>query len=233
MLVCTPSSDRWLGITTTALHGECRNDFGGTSAAAPMVAGVVALMLEARPNATWRDVRTALVVSAIPTDIRHPSWIVNGAGRSFSPYYGFGRVDAGLAVDAILRVNTAPAVSIHTAEARPRLTILSDESWSESSIRVEASHPLTVECVEATVHIQHPHRGDLEVELISPMNTLSILATHHSDRKANYEGWTFTTCACWGESGHGVWRLRIRDLGTHRRSSIALLERWQLVVHGS
>jgi hypothetical protein len=38
--------------------------FNGTSAAAPMVTGVIALMLEANPNLTWRDVQEILVRSA-------------------------------------------------------------------------------------------------------------------------------------------------------------------------
>ena len=38
--------------------------FGGTSAAAPLVSGVIALMLEANPNLSWRDVQEILVRSA-------------------------------------------------------------------------------------------------------------------------------------------------------------------------
>ena len=38
--------------------------FNGTSASAPMVSGVIALMLEANPNLTWRDVQEILVRSA-------------------------------------------------------------------------------------------------------------------------------------------------------------------------
>jgi subtilisin family serine protease len=38
--------------------------FNGTSAAAPMVSGVIALMLEANPNLSWRDVQEILVRSA-------------------------------------------------------------------------------------------------------------------------------------------------------------------------
>ena len=38
--------------------------FNGTSAAAPIVSGVIALMLEANPNLTYRDVQEILVRSA-------------------------------------------------------------------------------------------------------------------------------------------------------------------------
>ena len=34
--------------TTTVTHGRCTNDFEGTSAATPLAAGVIALMLEAK-----------------------------------------------------------------------------------------------------------------------------------------------------------------------------------------
>ena len=60
--------------------------FGGTSAAAPLVSGVIALMLEANPNLSYRDVEEILVRSARQVDpfIFDPtsgrldtSWIVN------------------------------------------------------------------------------------------------------------------------------------------------------------
>ncbi|HMP06772.1 MAG TPA: S8 family serine peptidase, partial [Lacipirellulaceae bacterium] len=62
--------------------------FNGTSAATPIVSGVVALMLEANPNLSWRDVQEILVRSArqndplgVPTagsgaQTKNP-WIVN------------------------------------------------------------------------------------------------------------------------------------------------------------
>jgi subtilisin family serine protease len=58
--------------------------FGGTSAAAPQVSGVIALMLEANPNLTYRDVEEILVRSArqnspfgSDTENAEISWIVN------------------------------------------------------------------------------------------------------------------------------------------------------------
>jgi len=44
------------------------NTFGGTSSATPAVAGVVALMLQANPNLTTRDVQEILVRTAVQND---------------------------------------------------------------------------------------------------------------------------------------------------------------------
>jgi subtilisin-like proprotein convertase family protein len=44
------------------------NEMNGTSSAAPVTAGVIALMLEAKPGLTWRDVKHILVYSADKID---------------------------------------------------------------------------------------------------------------------------------------------------------------------
>lgn len=45
-------------------NGDYTSRFNGTSAAAPIASGVIALMLEANPNLNWRDVQEILVRSA-------------------------------------------------------------------------------------------------------------------------------------------------------------------------
>ncbi|MCY3634660.1 MAG: S8 family serine peptidase, partial [bacterium] len=65
--VCGPSNDRGDGIpgvATTTNHDRYRTDFGGTSAAAPIVAGVAALVRGANSELTWRDVKLILAGSA-------------------------------------------------------------------------------------------------------------------------------------------------------------------------
>jgi Ca2+-binding RTX toxin-like protein len=104
--------------------GNYANNFSGTSAATPLVSGVVALMLDANENLGWRDVREILATSAVLTgsvvdgrqgfevtgtyfqnggfDPNSPifsskdTW--NDGGRAYSADYGFGRVDAFAAV---------------------------------------------------------------------------------------------------------------------------------------
>ena len=99
--------------------------YNGTSAAAPMITGVVALMLEANPNLTWRDVKHILANTSIRDEatlinskfdnslaqeekkvslrgaeiVIDPGWTTNNAGYRHSSRYGFGRVDAKAAVD--------------------------------------------------------------------------------------------------------------------------------------
>ena len=113
------------GIVTTDLLGHfgysfdtgcTEGNFDGTSASAPIVSGVVALMLDANPNLGWRDVQNILARTAVqndPTDtetIPNPidpingdpvtvsTWVTNGAGLHVNHKYGFGLVNAGAAV---------------------------------------------------------------------------------------------------------------------------------------
>ncbi|HEV3021008.1 MAG TPA: S8 family serine peptidase, partial [Pirellulales bacterium] len=53
--------------------------FTGTSAAAPLVSGVIALMLQANPKLSYRDVQLILAQSATKTDPTDPGWTNNGA----------------------------------------------------------------------------------------------------------------------------------------------------------
>jgi len=59
-----------------------------------MAAGVVALMLQANPNLTWRDVQHIIVRTANSQGLRAHDWVVNGAGFNVSHIFGFGLLDA-------------------------------------------------------------------------------------------------------------------------------------------
>jgi hypothetical protein len=56
----------------------------------PMAAGVVALVLQANQNLTWRDMQHLVVRTARRITPNHHDWQRNGAGRWFSHYYGYG-----------------------------------------------------------------------------------------------------------------------------------------------
>lgn len=92
--------------------GNYTNDFGGTSSACPGVAGIAALMLSAAPDLTWRQIKDLLARACEPIDLASGTY--DSAGHS--PWYGFGRVQAALAVE--LATETT-AVAAKAAEPLP------------------------------------------------------------------------------------------------------------------
>jgi subtilisin family serine protease len=140
-----PTNDFTTANTPTNLKenpGCNYSSLNGTSAATPTVSGVVALMLSANPNLTWRDVREILRATARKIDPDYGNresrsaridlitrdatadtstaltdgsstarldygWQTNGAGYSYSTWYGFGLVDA------VAAVKMAKATTFH------------------------------------------------------------------------------------------------------------------------
>ena len=90
LLVCAPGGDFEYSVNHVVAQpgGTCGDVGVGTSYAAPVVSGVVALMLEAAPGLTWRDVQGVLVHTSKKTDPDDSSWATNGAGLSHSYKYG-------------------------------------------------------------------------------------------------------------------------------------------------
>ncbi len=81
-------------FSTFLPQGDCTNSFGGTSSAAPLAAGVVALMLGVNPSLGWKDVQYILISSASKVDPTDADWVQNGAGRFVNHKYGYGLLNA-------------------------------------------------------------------------------------------------------------------------------------------
>ena len=77
-------------------RGDQYKDFGGTSSATPLVAGICALILSANPSLTAKEVKEILIKTA--DKIGEPEDYVNGHSIKF----GYGRVNAGKAVQEAL-----------------------------------------------------------------------------------------------------------------------------------
>ena len=97
-----PSSGGFNLVTTTdrtGADGYSANDytstFGGTSASAPLAAGVAALMLAENPGLTAANIRS--ILSETADEIGGVAYDANG----FNNFYGYGRVNARAALDAI------------------------------------------------------------------------------------------------------------------------------------
>jgi subtilisin family serine protease len=80
-------------VAAGGADGLFTNDFGGTSAATPLVAGLCGLMLSLKPDMTAEDVRAALMASAKKIGPAS-AYKANGHSNKF----GYGRIDAAKAV---------------------------------------------------------------------------------------------------------------------------------------
>jgi subtilisin family serine protease/subtilisin-like proprotein convertase family protein len=88
--------------------------FSGTSAAAPQIAGLAALLLSANPALTYRDVQQILILSSRHFDFADPDLTTNGAGLLVSHNVGFGVPDAGTAVNLARRWPNRPPMTVVT-----------------------------------------------------------------------------------------------------------------------
>jgi furin len=69
-------------VVTTDLHHQCTTSHTGTSASAPLAAGICALTLESNRLLTWRDMQHIVVRTARPQNLVSSDWKVNGVGRN-------------------------------------------------------------------------------------------------------------------------------------------------------
>lgn len=98
--------------------------FSGTSAAAPIVSGVVLLMLEANPRLTAEQVREQLCATADRVDMVGGEWDAEGRSR----WFGCGRVNAHAAVAAV--ANAAPAAPVPTNDGAEATLDAAFLAWS-------------------------------------------------------------------------------------------------------
>jgi subtilisin-like proprotein convertase family protein len=243
ILVAAHSSGGTLAITTTdlvgtagknpltsAAGGDYRNTFNGTSSAAPLVSGVVALMLEANPDLGWRDVQHVLVNSARRNDPSDADWRQNGSGRWVNHKYGYGAVDAAAAVALAETWTTVAAETTVGSGTQTVGRTIPDNNATGISSSFTMSADLTAEWVEVTFAATHPYRGNLEVVLESPAGTRSVLAEKRLDDGDNYTNWTFTSARHWGESAAGAWTLTVRDRSAR---DVGTWNSWSLDVYGT
>lgn len=92
--------------------GDYTSAFAGTSAAAPLAAGIAALMLSRNPNLTAEQVRQIMRVTTDQVGGNNGNTAYDGNG--FNPYYGHGRVNA---VKALQQV-TADVIGPHVTAFR-------------------------------------------------------------------------------------------------------------------
>lgn len=188
------------------------SSFNGTSSAAPNAAGVVALILSANPNLTYRDVRHIIASTSTKVDannapvvlnvgggtfVAHQGWVKNKAGFEFNNLYGFGRVNAGKAVEMAKNYTaklgaekTSPWVGIGVYAAKPTAlsTDVPDNSAAGAAFDLVVTDDMVLEGAQFQFQIANAAMTldnfggvgttagtDLAIEVTSPSGTRSVL----------------------------------------------------------
>ena len=251
--VCAPSNHprsipELPGITTADVEDRYRANFGGTSAAAPIVSGVAALIRAAdrgtEPILSWRDVKLILASSARKNDPTNSGWregaVKYGSTTDhyfFNHEYGFGMVDAGAAVALAKTWTIAPKQRDVAGTSADEAQAIPDTSRTGTSGRVVVSTLGVdnfvdfIEFVEINIHFEHTYFGDLLVELESPSGKKSSLSIVRDVYVANPVNgfFRFGSAAHLGESSAGEWKLRVSD---YVRGDTGTLHAWDIKVYG-
>lgn len=221
------------GAESASYNGNYTSTFGGTSAATPVVSGVIALMLDANEGLGWRDVQNILAMSATHTgsSITGPgtgfedgSWFINaadnwnGGGMHFHVNYGYGMVDAFGAVrmaevwhlfdDAQTSANEVNSQSESTAVNQN----IPDADNGSVSFTINVNFNMSIEHVALIMDFQHTYIGDLEILLESAEGTQIVLTSSNFSMDTNFNGeWYFGIDSLLGEMSQGVWTVTITD----------------------
>ena len=227
--------------TQNRLNVNCNytSTFNGTSSAAPTVSGVIALMLEANTNLTWRDVKHILASTAKKVDIGiapvvtnasnsdaaivksgltvEQAWVTNAAGFHFHNWYGFGLVDAGAAV-SMAKTHTLLGQQI-TSQVSSTMTV---PVGTPVKLPI-ANQPVTqLETAEIALDLSGvtetgtgaPYSSCFQFELTSPYGTKSILLNAGSGYIGSISPLTLLSNAFYGEAAAGNWKFQVNNICT-------------------
>jgi hypothetical protein len=221
------------GITTTAPNDSYEFDFGGTSSATPLGAGMVALILEVAKDLSidpsgsglglnWRDIISLAAHHSLATDLFDPAWEVNQAGVPHHPFYGFGTINAYSIIEKIQSGEDMYFISDEemidpnlsfSGSLSNSITIDSDDFSSGQDIIIDFVQ-LTLHTIDG-VTVQHE---SLDVIISHASSTPSgntesqLTYSHFVDANPqDITDYAFTSLNFWGESPIGEWEVSVSD----------------------
>jgi subtilisin family serine protease/subtilisin-like proprotein convertase family protein len=215
------------------------NTMNGTSSATPIITGGIALILEANPNLTWRDVKYILAETATKVDPAfqgvnvelangekyqaEDGWVINAAGFHFSNWYGFGRINIGEAIKLAknYNVNLGKYIEMPWYPAdQYNYNISIDVPQGAAGIvyklkSIPRSSNVKIETVRAEVSVNSFsfNIGDVALELTSPSGTKSIIWHTGNAFSGNLVKMPIQSNTFYGENSSGEWTLKIVNSG--------------------
>lgn len=189
----------------------------GTSFSAPIVAGIIALMLEANPCLGYRDVEKILAITARKVNDPITDWAKNAdiswnsEGHHYSHDYGFGCVNA---YQAVKFAEFWPYLSSHhnieQTSANSTFGIKAIVPQTTFSWPLEVSANFIVQNVVLEYEISHKNFSSVLINLISPHGTKSYLKEENS-RNITSTRIRFRALSkhFMGENSQGIWTYEI------------------------
>ncbi|KAK7602711.1 hypothetical protein V9T40_006685 [Parthenolecanium corni] len=246
ILVTAYSGDNGYGptghIVTTTTNSKCDTWVDGTSYATAIVSGVVALILEANNDLTWRELQHVFAWTSQVAALAHnKTWFRNKAGLYISQDFGFGLVDAFEAVTFAMFMKHIP--SMNSCVLVPKI-IKEDAAFNrKQALRIKMatngcknlpSEVNYIEHVQLMVSVEHQRRGAIQIQLVSPSGTQStLLEKRPLDRsKIGLKKWFMDTVHLWAESPQGVWSIIFYDRG-RLSSAQGTVTEIALIIHGT
>jgi len=206
--------------------------FGGTSASAPVISGVVALMLEANSQLGYRDVQDILALTARQNDPTNTSWQTNAAGLHFSHDFGFGLVDAKAAV-RLAETWTEQRTFANLAQVSETSVTNATMEGGTFTFNLDITQDILIEHVIINVDYFSTSINDITIKLISPDGTQSVLLDRTTEVSPTLNiDFDFSSMAHRGESSLGEWTLSIQDTRFLSTDSSSILSDWGLTFLG-
>ncbi|RLA06768.1 MAG: hypothetical protein DRQ51_08295 [Gammaproteobacteria bacterium] len=243
-----PAYQLYSQVGTHSDNANCNynSTMNGTSSAAPSTTGVIALMLQANPNLTWRDIKHILATTSdnSPTltdkvlDVNSTNltiddgWVTNNAGYKFSNAYGFGIINANSAT-TIANTYTANNWGTYDTITGSNTTdvAITDNNAAGVTSTITGMTSKIIENVMVKVNVTHADVNNIMLVLISPQGTESIIYWPKNGFKgaSDFSDYALTTNAFYGEDSVGDWILKVIDV---KSGDAGTLTDWSIEING-
>jgi subtilisin-like proprotein convertase family protein len=147
-------------------------------------------------------------------------------------HYGFGLVDADHASTLAKDWVNYPEERVIEKQSDVSMAIPDDDALGVTA-SIFVAEDIVIEFIDIVFDApEHPRLGDLEVLLISPAGTQSVLAEpHHElfDGAFRYKNWRFGSMRHLEERSRGEWKLIVMDKAA---GSTGNFNSWKLILYG-
>ena len=231
--------DPYFSPVGTGNLADYTSTFGGTSASAPLVSGIMALGVQANANLDLRMARHLLAQTSVKIDPTQADWITNGAGYHFNKNYGFGLIDADAFTQKATEVQSMSAAELFGPNGA---TVLQNKVFGANARTI--SETISINKADGLFQMEYVQvkltlsgfqtegeaykngigacLGDISGTLTSAAGTrYQLFANDRNLTGANAENrfsgndpsgtleWTFTSYAYFGEEINGNWILEL------------------------